>query len=405
MRNSWLRHSSRPLAWWRFTRTGLLALLLCSFIFLLSLSPVSARELLQVTNTPQPPDTPTPTYAPLWPSATPEPTQDLSCPGVQPEGWGTVTPDPYWYLTCSECITPQFETTTPEPVSTFVWNMTQTAQAMATGTPTPAATVTAQPTVPVGFTLTYTGDSGGCTSGPYVTCSRSVSCAQDGMGGYICDITYLFGDDMTNMGSNFTLNLNWTTGVFDTPVSLYYRLTGFGVFTSYSNADIVDMQFSGSPDITIQGDSGVWNLPAQPEPYQAFYLKFSRVTGASELFVGSASMRLELSPLPIGVPTPTPEPTPISSYCASVDAEGDEDLSDYFDIPTVRIGQAQCFGIDAVNIPLGWLGFDDVYIPGVQVCLIPVFFGKLVAWGMEIDLDYIGYVAAGAMVLRMILRS
>jgi hypothetical protein len=71
--------------------------------------PVSAQDPTpQMEGTPEPnlTDTPTPTFEPMVKTSTPRPTEDNTCPGYQPIGWGQITPDPRWLDNCRNCITP-----------------------------------------------------------------------------------------------------------------------------------------------------------------------------------------------------------------------------------------------------------------------------------------------------------
>ncbi len=78
----------------------------------------------------------------------------------------------------------------------------------------PTFTATASPTSTPAAALTFTGWSYGCTNGPYITCSAAVTGTQTNPYRWDFDISYTYGDNQTNFGSNFTLELAFDTGVF-----------------------------------------------------------------------------------------------------------------------------------------------------------------------------------------------
>lgn len=89
-----------------------------------------------------------------------------------------------------------------------------------TDTPTFTPTGTATPVTG----LIFTGWTKGCTSGFYITCSAIVTSTHTDPYRWDFDIIYTYGDNRTNMGSTFTLNLTFDTGVFNTGVPIWWEM-------------------------------------------------------------------------------------------------------------------------------------------------------------------------------------
>ena len=185
---------------------------------------------------------------------------------------------------------------------------TDTPTATLENTPTP--TITTTPTVtPTPLTgLTLLGWSKGCTSGPYITCSASMTSTHTDPYRWDFDITYSYNDNRTNFGSNFSLTLNFATGVVYTDVPIYWNM--YPITNEVMPNQRINVIYSGVSDLNPMAyPSGTWIIPAQPA-YNKFDLIFSRGTSAPEILVRTDKWHLTLSTYPnVATPTTTPTPT------------------------------------------------------------------------------------------------
>jgi hypothetical protein len=151
----------------------------------------------------------TATLEPLFKTPTVAPTNDLSCPGALPSGWGTTTPGPMWSAQCGNCLL----TLTPHPTGTPFpvpdWAQTATAAAYGTATPGPSPTVAVIPAA----TVTVTGGSCGAatqTAMPTPTAAsntvndNNVWVSYHGSFTYVTGITGAYGSDYTRFSSGGT---------------------------------------------------------------------------------------------------------------------------------------------------------------------------------------------------------
>lgn len=99
---------------------------------------------------------------------------------------------------------------------------TSTPTAILENTPTLTFTPTATPTPLTGLSLVSWG--GACTTGPYITCSSSVTSAHTDPYRWDFDITYAYNDNRTNFGANFSLTLKFATGMFNKGVPIYWNM-------------------------------------------------------------------------------------------------------------------------------------------------------------------------------------
>ncbi|MFZ5858597.1 MAG: hypothetical protein ACOYZ6_17350 [Chloroflexota bacterium] len=189
------------------------------------------------------------------------------------------------------------------------------APAMPSEEPPPTNTPTATATPATG--LIFTGWYKGCTSTPYITCSATVNSTQTDPYRWDFDITYTYGDNRTNMGSNFTLNLAFDTGVFYTDVPIWWEI--YPITNEVMPNRWIDVAYSGVPDLNpMSYPSGSWTIPSQPSPYDSFWIRFSRVTEKTETLVRTDSWHVTvatydyhaLTPTPTAAPTSTPTNTP-----------------------------------------------------------------------------------------------
>jgi hypothetical protein len=165
-----------------------------------------------------------------------------------------------------------------EPTST----PTSTASPTLTFTPTNTSTPTFTPTPLTGLTLAST--TYGCTSGPYITCSASVVTTHTDPYRWDFDITYTYGDNRTNMGSNFTYKIKFNTGVYYSSVPIWWNM--YPITNEVMPNRKIDIYYSGVSDLaSMDYPSGTWTVPGQPYPYNDFTVIFSRTTTAPEILV------------------------------------------------------------------------------------------------------------------------
>lgn len=390
---------SLPLLSRVFFQTLTLALLFFFLLFPLLLSPISQVEAQEPTVTVTPF-----TPVPLFPSSTPEPTLDVTCPeGQNPAGWGTVTPDAYWSLYCGNCVTPISQTGTPEPVSTFMVPLTQTAQASITPSPTFTSTATPLPTsTPATGLLNFgsvtlavagspyiSGQVGSYMSVPslntpsnlyYITGNVSAYDWNSVIGG---DVHYEFWFDPLVTSGNQIIYYSYR--IYNRTGSAPYFVTGAitevgsGSFTNqYNTVRLISIGESSSASRSTGLFGASFELWVSTYPYDAF-----------------------------STPTPIPTPT-FFSYCSTVlPASGGEDLSGQFALPVPMLGGIRCpVNFPGLTIPLfGVLGLPDFEIPNIIICFQEVDFGTLRYFGIDIEVDYLSFVLAAALVVSMFVRK
>lgn len=416
-------HLSVLWRWWRSIRLGKWLVLCCYFTFLLFSWPGS--EVKAQTETPPPPDTPTPTYQPVFPTYTPLPTEGMDCPeGRQPLGAGTVTPNPYWSANCAQCITPEWaiETSTLWPTSTAMPTATATVSPTATSTPI-SYYVSARYKLDGGSDQILYQGWNNINFGPATSHELQVTLAdiRSNWSAYLIIVTEATGVKAANSQHYDRITATKSTSVTGYAYGMY-DLFGLAWDWLYGVGSWFD-------DYRNYMAPGEFDVPFNYTLWNGFYFHVSNNGGYpgknliwyqrpynSPTWGGNISgrFRVYLQLWPDAGPTATPSPTMTpyatatypASFCSEVEGEeGQGETEDYFALPAPTFGSSTCYGIDSITIPLSWLGFDDVYIPGVEVCFKPIYFGILKMFGLNIDLDYIAYVLAGVAILRMILRS
>ena len=372
---------------WRlrlFILLGSWAVLFSFSLFQPSLSQALGTDIQQATGTPIPPSATN--RPPLFPSSTPAPTLDYSCNGTQPVGWGTVTPDPYWLLNCETCVT-RFPTPT-------VTSLPPTL--VVTGTPA-TATATVLPDGLTYYRTLYFGNG----------CLDPVSQCEPYYDGLMCTWS-----GVTNNGSGN--NCSFKLDFYDSrgpAVRQYYMVVDAvadGQY-GYSGPSVAffppsDFAIPGSPSSTGLGAVHLerFGTIGNYADYQEFaidwfnYLNYASFSGTLYIQPGEV------------VPTPMPD---LPGYCGDVlpDTTGgsgeDPCVAGIMCLPEPTTGDKSCFGISEFSIPIGVLGIDTIGTPGVNICFQEIYFGKMIMWGMEIDLDYMALVFAAVALVRIWTRS
>ena len=400
----------------------------CSLLFfscLLTLLVLSGNKPVfgqDPTNTPTPTPSPTATFRPLFRTPTPR-VEDFTCPGYQPNGWGVATPSTYWLMNCMQCVT---------PVSDYDWGDNPF------GTPTPGSIV-----------LTPTPETPTITPIPYNIGEVS---HDDNLVNLVAGVTYEGSN--TKEANNAT---KWTftfdkrpdqTGLTTKYYSEYNGLIDFKgagpIYAGQTSAKIIGYCYEETCKIThnniittlgysssyIFYTTESWNPQYDTQisiPLIEFELEITEHSTSSSGFIfrmqnagsswGGSSYISTFDHLmlfdnqPLGLePTPTPPP---GSYCSNVEEtnQGAEFGDDnYFKMPVPYIGDDSCFFVPNITIPLSWLSAvwpeaQDLFLPGFQFCSVPVYFGTLTMFGLNIDLDLIAILIGFTYLIRLTTRS
>lgn len=416
----------------------------CYLLFiclLLSFQTFGINSVKAQTETPPAP-TQTPTFQNFWNTPTPGSSYNFTCPGVQPIGYGTKTPSSYWYLNCGQCITPisnyQFPTANP----TYI--QTSTPQIIGTSTPTPLPTI--QGTIEgvrirqsgesnyydygTEYSYTQTGNSG---SQVYYQRMYNIYPPSAAAGTQIFSYTILIDWDMVvnysgQVPGHMAVYLNLDT---KTPTTLYYTPLN-------SNFEMVNEGYTatlGYPGQRIFTRNYV-NDRFEGINDTKYLLLYVQQTLRGTVYVNTEHARLSVThdylnstgmswdeeqriTVWAGEHIPTPiQPTPDSDYCNEILSEGDPGSGGGgggnpitgFDLPNIQIGSAVCYGTPAINIGFSWLEtfgiyVNDINLPAFQVCLIPIQFGYITLFDLEVNLDVFAGIMAAALIFRIVTRS
>lgn len=179
-------------------------------------------------------------------------------------------------------------------------------------TPTPTTTPIPQPTsTPISENfLTFTGWNSGCTATPYISCSADVTAVQTNPYRVDLDVTFNYGDNSTFWGSNFTVNLDFATDLYNAGVPIYWEMT------PTNNAVMppinIHSYFSDSGPLSIP--TGSWIVPSNPHPFQqGFTINFARETTGLEILTRTDSWHVTVATYNFGNFPPVPTPTATSA--------------------------------------------------------------------------------------------
>jgi hypothetical protein len=104
----------------------------------------------------------------------------------------------------------------------------------------------------------------------------------------------------------------------------------------------------------------------------------------------------------------TPTPMAQADYCGEV-VGASSDLEAFNEmLPVIAVGEATCTGVSEFTIPLSqvpFFGWDDINIPGAELCFEPVSLGTVTLLGVVINLDSILFIIGAVAVLLWFLRS
>lgn len=379
--------------------------LLLLLVLLLSLLPfgISSAAAQEPTGTP--------TWEPLFKTATPAPTRSYDCPNTLPAGWGTVTPQAWWSMNCSQCLLQLTPSLTPEP--TFTPWASETP-----GGPTPTATATETPEfvlhvyqdfAPFEFT-TFNSSSGQVfyypSAGPGQDYVHWVSNGDIVIVGFIVDYVtgaggggWTFGDIAGQVGWGGAFNRTFA-GMISTWDGANSLLAGHGWDSTSYNAER-DALLSVYP--LSQGNTGFAVVHSGSQDStgwaEGIRVRWQRGTQA-----GPQTWRIRGIVYAITGSLEPPGPQPVVDYCGTVNdglVSGPEtDLG--VSLPTVEVGASSCYGFDGLFVEIGdW----EINMPALQLCLKPIRFGSLDLFGIVISIDLMLSALGGVLVLRWALRS
>jgi len=364
-------------------------------------------------------ETPTPTFYPLYVTQTPSNSDNYNCPDGQPSGFGTVTPNPQWLLHCGQCLTPEPSdywptdepsgTVTPEPTEVpegFPDDDLPTLRSVASeayykdDNPSiiyeifledtefrsdhdgyyymqpEAATETVQNIA--GYYYAYHEGRGSAYEG-------FVQSIRVNLGGMVAfgDCTFTWSDDLGNSWEHtlgygqtqYETIMDWSMvstfeGEFNYVLEIHYEDTGNRLFSEGCKVDF-DYTSRATGDNSENWNTIIWN--------RGYYQV----------------------PQDVGM-------------CAEINGEGEgEELpdDDIFSLPEILVGNMSCFSIGGFNIPLGWLetlfgvSAENIAIPSIEICFVPLIFGSLNLFGLGINMDLIASAMAGILLIRIITRS
>lgn len=396
------------------------------FSFLLTFSlhsgikPVNAQE---ITDTPTPIPTNTPTYVPIFNPVTKTPV-NVECPGHQPIGWGEVTPAPMWSMYCMQCVTPEsngwdwgenpFDATptsdltpgnTPTPTPQFKemevlfnWPYSSYPDELI-----PANTMHSTNMFEVSYgdiyNLTYYMRESSVEE-PYIN-SRIY--------GQYYGVYYLPGRGPSMSGYNSGVKVTGECRAIDGcllnfedveyPLNYGQKFTFYeGIVNLGAGANLVTGEINFYVD--IYKDSVETNK-------QGFTVRVEKLS--NYIFYDSSWFNdfiWDYDPISF-------EPPPPDTFCSTVLGNDTDPVlgeEGSFKIPVPSIGQGVCFSTISFNIPLDWLSSvwpeaQDISLPGVNFCFLPISFGNLSMFGISIDMDILALAMAAIVLLRFITRS
>jgi len=342
-------------------------------------------------------DTPTPTpdpgWQPLFPTNTPAPTNDYTCPEGNPGGWGDVTPDPYWALQCGQCA----GGTTPTPEGT--------PEPTPDGTPTPE---------PDGYFLVlypeadphFQEHAGSYAANFYYNWdSFIIDCGE----GNTFEGGIAYGETSRDYAAPFGKIPTYNGGLWAMAYGCGNDLLGSSKVSGVNCYDAVSPLISqaGLPEPitwTAREDHVNAAINAQTnfhifDPGDTYWPKNTYIEVGFHVAAAIC----------YGTP---PEPQSDATYCKDVLPEGGSGEDPGMSLPTILIGGSSCTQILGWDLDLSVLnlvpGVDDVgtvSMPGFNLCVAPIQFGSVELFDISVDLDAIAFLAAGVAIIRILWRS
>lgn len=373
----------------------------------------------------------TPTMHPLFPTKTPGPPKDYTCPGEQPGGFGVSTPSANWLLHCGDCIT---------PVPRYEW---PTPPAGISGTPTPAPTSGPTPTPTA-------------TPGPmHIRALNDVPIVNiPAETDKIVPISHSY--DLYGYLGGFPLTFkvrDYGEIIFNNSTNIYSHEAFYLAISApnYSNGEGIDitiLESEGLPSLTVNevihlypsaspstatifiplwtvaqtdayGNNPVhitktWKLTYEVKIYgmstynpstQSQFSMWSDVAVGLGTFTGNKTYSWTLDDFPVN---------PINSICSEIEEEYNGGINDpddpNFKLPYIAVGEGLCTGIPSIDMDMTWLQTfwtgapDRLVFGGVEFCFAPISFGSLNIFGITTDLDLLAMVICGVLMFKVITR-
>lgn len=380
---------------------------LCSICLLLCLLISGTDHIVKAedaTATPEPP-TPTATYQSLMDlQGTPVP-EDYSCSDYI-LGLGVKTPSSRWMMYCSNCLrdveyslTATAKPTQPEQTKT----PTATYYPGETRTPTPPPTQPPQePTLYASeiFEYVYTKTEGQ---------------------------TYTYFDLPIDQASTFKRflfvktypNSNHAEGtnIYIGNTNFWKLLTKAGedaVYIDHWNNDPLPDDFYLPVANNFLSSTGTIATTIRYVGYDSLPISQIKIYDPDGLTGETAVLHYQIIyyGIPPYQPTPTPQPTATyvpGGYCSEIEEEGEEE--ELFNMPNFLVGEATCHTFQGHTIDfssVNWLpgvNIPTVEMPGIEICIMGIYFGNLDILGYEINLDTLAGIVGSIAILRWFMRS
>lgn len=369
----------------------------CCFLCLLSFSLVFGIDKVYADDGTA---TPEPTLESLIKTPTPKPTLNTSCHGI-PQGWGTVTPYAAWSERCYQCL----------PLPTMSGAITPTPDLLA---PTATATL---PALTYWIELTNPVQSHIQPDQDYSTTGNYAELEVYSVSGSYTKI------HLINNNTWFLTPYYWDQWT-KTNVILHTQICNYSwdrIVMTADDGTVNTIAKDTCQDIKYKEqakDSQVWSWTGYIEIFGAstketnlvMYMRnYAEGTRDSTFF---SSWNYHMGNL---IP---PTPTPSGSICDKVQSKEEGQASEdtgLFSLPDIKVGVGSCNQYFGWTIGLSWVANlsqnvgvnipESLTIPGIIICIKPIYFGELNLFGLTVNLDIIAVVMGVVVLLRIILRS
>lgn len=337
-------------------------------------------------------------WQPLFPSATPAPTQNYDCGEGYPEGYGLVTPSVHWTVNCGQCLQQAKATATAQALPSTT---------AAVATPTPSSTsppITTSQSAAQGYFYVQVEQS-------YQTEIAAGNCEfWRWCNHYQQPISLDCGE-----GNSFE-GLIGSNAVTATRGSWNMSLLGYGSATQNIGVQVLAREPGYvRPECDLRHDLLGELSGLAPEFFQcARNITWGQQYAAGTTIASRGDTGLLASwtisgYLCYGSP---PEPPSPAGYCSSIVPEEQEGSQYGMALPQIMVGPASCLQLGGQSLDLavlnllpGLKGLTSIEIPGIEVCARAISFGGLNLFGLQFDMDLFATLLALAGLLRMLLRS
>lgn len=388
-----------PYFWWYTMAIKKLFFSVSFSIFLLSsllhsgISTVKAQEAT-------PTEEPTPTFESIMNlSGTPVP-QNYDCPNLI-TGYLTKTPSSNWMMYCSDCLREiemqETPSPTPDPLIT------------PTVTPTPEERYYIDPELvefKEFYTLANTTGWNAFEDTKYSTNGDQL--VRGWMFGYFAHVHTGIAswgiDPIKFNGQSYSMTYGDT----------FLKIIRYNINLTTEDIENLqqDLNEGGVPPLTLNQNNNVSaGITVNAYDVYTVYTKYYWYQTPGDI----VGITFFYAPIYYGNPPETIEPTPIptqsvNGYCSEIQEESEEQ-EPLLKLPNFMVGQSVCYQIQGYEVDFGavnWLpgvNIPTVVVPGFNICLKAIEFGKLDLIGFQIDLDMLAGLAGAIALLRIFLRS